>query len=653
MSEWNSQLAFLIQHFNAMEGWINGELIYAMFQRIGVMFIIAFLFSKSKAFELLIKNSMRSIDWLKLYVIFTAISMTGSILGDLVILKDETNDWQQVSICHIQPAIFPKETTLDCPEGKVATIQVESRAIGAVLAGFLGGPLLGFLVGASAGAFRLLMEGDAAVAGAIGTTLAGLLAGLFYWVILKMHPEQRFNWKWVFIITCLGELVMKGIVIYTNAPLAKGIALIKITMLPNTIGNGLGAALFVSILSDSDRVGRVSSEKAFRMADRFARFFKRKMPTKLTARYIAKTLQRETGAAAVAMTSNCDLLAFVGMASNHHRIGDEIAIELINEVIETKTTKYLDGYDDHFHCKSDSCCPLHSALIIPIIVTGKVEGCILLFEPKHVFFPKISRELGVSLARLLSTHILTSRYHDQLVETKMKQLQTDQKAKLIQANTELKYQLIKLKQTDTELKYLYSKVDPHFFANSLNTISEITRSDVKDARMLIGLLAELMRERVTPADHVNTLKYEAEFLEKYLIIEKRRFGDRLETVIDIDESIETALVPQFILQLIVENAIKHGISTIIAPGVGRVEVHAYPVEHELMHISIKDNAGAFYDNENKPSKGAGMKMVNELIQSQFNSNSYGIEVECQEDEYTLIKMVLPIVFNHKQQKGAL
>jgi hypothetical protein len=112
MSEWNSQLELLIQHFNAMEGWINGALIYAMFQRITVMFLIAFLFSKSKAFELLIKNSMRRRDWLALYVIFTVISMTGSILGDLVILQAENESWQQVKIIHIQPAIFPEEVAI-------------------------------------------------------------------------------------------------------------------------------------------------------------------------------------------------------------------------------------------------------------------------------------------------------------------------------------------------------------------------------------------------------------------------------------------------------------------------------------------------------------------------------------------------------------
>jgi two-component system LytT family sensor kinase len=614
MTEWTAQLESIIQHFNATEGWVNGELIYAMFQRVSVMFFIAFLFSKSKAFELLIKNSMRKRDWFALYAIFAVISIIGSVLGDLVTIQAENNTWTQVKIIDVEPAVFAEELP---PSELQANIQVESRAIGAVLAGFLGGPLLGLTVGASSGFYRYLMGGDAAIGGAFGTALAGLIAGFVYLIVLKTHPEQRFNWKLVFITTCLGEIVMKVLVIISNAPLAKGIALIQITTVPNILGNGIGAALFITILSDYDRIGKTFSIHAIKMAERFARVFKRKLPIELTAKFIAKTLQGETGAAAVAMTKNHELLAFVGIASDHHLLGDEIATELIHKAIETKKTIYLDGYEDYFHCKSDDNCPLHSALIIPVIVKGKAEGTILLFDPKHTFFPKISRELGTSLAKLLSEQILASRYHDQLI--------------------------------DTRLKHLHAKVDSHFLSNSSNMIISIIRKDKDEAIDLLKQLAYLMRERLNPENESHTLTHEIELLNSYICIEKARFKDRLLFTIDVDKVVGDVLIPGFILQLLVENAIKHGTSQLLPPAMGQINVRAYcSRDSALVNIEVSDNAGLYSEEEKNDAqkKGSyGIKMIDELIRTQFNSNQYGLKFECEVDKYTKAILTLPRYFD--------
>ncbi len=615
MTEWIAQFESIIQNFNETEGWINGQLIYAMFQRVTVMFFIAFLFSKSKAFELLIKNSMRKRDWLALYAIFAIISIIGSMLGDFVTIQSKNSHWTQVKIINIEPAIFAEQL----PKSDLhANIQVESRAIGAVLAGFLGGPLLGFSVGASSGFYRYLMGGDAAIGGALGTTLAGLIAGLVYLVVLKTHPEKRFNWKLVFVTTCLGEIVMKGLVILSNAPLAKGVALIQITALPNILGNGIGAALFITILSDYDRIGNTFSINAISMAERFARFFKRKMPEELTANYIAKTLQRETGAAAVAMTKNQQLLAFVGIASDHHLIGDEIATGLIHKSIETKTTIYLDGYEDYFHCKSDDCCPLHSALIIPVIVKGIAEGTILLFEPKHTFFPKISRELGVSLAKLLSEQILASRYHDQLIET--------------------------------QLKHLYLKVISHFLSNSITNIIGIIRTDKDKGIDLLKHLAHLTRELLAPENESNTLAHEIELLNRYIYIAKTGFKEgHFEFSIEIDKSFSDVLIPCFILQLLVENAIKHGTSRLLPPEKGKIKVRAYSdTNPSLVNIEVFDNAGLYSEEEKnnaQKNKSYGIKMIEELIRSQFNSNQYGLSFTCEPDKYTKAILTLPRHFD--------
>ena len=203
MIDWIQTLVPLIKD------WINGEIIFSMCQRLSIIFVIAFLFSKSQAFELLVKNSMRKRDWLVLYAVFFFISTTGSLIADLITIQTFDGSWLDSVIEKRELALFAN----DAVENKhSATIQVDSRAIGSVLAGLLGGPLLGGAVGLSAGLIRYLMGGDAAVAGAMGTFSAGFLAGLVYMVVLHIRPSMRFNWKIAFFTACFLELLMKGMV---------------------------------------------------------------------------------------------------------------------------------------------------------------------------------------------------------------------------------------------------------------------------------------------------------------------------------------------------------------------------------------------------------------------------------------------------------
>lgn len=619
MSEWTALLEFLIQKFSEMEGWINGQLIYSTLQRVAIICLIAFLFSKSRAFELLIKNSMRKRDWLALYAIFAAISILGSLLGDLVTIHARTADWVQTHIASIEPAVFANATS-ESP--LYANIQVESRTIGAILAGFLGGPLLGTFVGITAGAYRYYMGGDAAIGGSLGTALTGLIAGLVYLIVLKTQPEQRFNWKLVFVTACLAETVMKGLVLLSNWPLAKGIAMIQITTVPNIFGNAVGAALFITLLSDYDRVSTRFSTNALNMAERFARVFKRKLPLVQTAGLIARALQRETGAAAVAITQQDPLsqentlLAFTGIGDDHHHAGDKIATGLTRKALRTKTTLYLDGYHDHFRCKLAKKCPLHSALIIPVIVRGEAKGAILLFEPKHRFFPKISRELGKSLARLLSEQILAARYQDQLAHA--------------------------------ELKRWQARVDPHFLSNALNTIASVTRCEQDEAIDLLRLLASLMRERLDPENETNTLHHEIALLNDYIRIEQARFHERLKFSIEIDPALHDVLIPGFVLQLLVENAIKHGTSKLLEPAIGEVQVRAYCSEtSDQVQIDVIDNVGLYCEKSAEAARkrgSYGLEMVEELIKTQFNSNQYGLSIDCKTDVYTKVTITLPRYF---------
>jgi sensor histidine kinase YesM len=115
-------------------------------------------------------------------------------------------------------------------------------------------------------------------------------------------------------------------------------------------------------------------------------------------------------------------------------------------------------------------------------------------------------------------------------------------------------------KTKAELEALHSKINPHFLYNALNSIADLSITDGKKARKMTIALADLFRFSLNYSNNnYSTVKDEVEMAEVYLQIEKIRFEDKLNYSIDVDEELNYYLVPRFILQPIVENAVKHGL----------------------------------------------------------------------------------------------
>jgi two-component system, LytTR family, sensor kinase len=138
-----------------------------------------------------------------------------------------------------------------------------------------------------------------------------------------------------------------------------------------------------------------------------------------------------------------------------------------------------------------------------------------------------------------------------------------------------------------QLQSLKTQLHPHFLFNSLNGISELIYEDPERADRMIIHLSELLRMSLEAGstDEV-PLRQELDFLERYLEIQKTRFGDRLTMRLDIDPGVGDALVPNLILQPLVENAIRHGIGQRSAPG--RIEIHAR-LQDQMLCLQVCDN----------------------------------------------------------------
>ena len=151
----------------------------------------------------------------------------------------------------------------------------------------------------------------------------------------------------------------------------------------------------------------------------------------------------------------------------------------------------------------------------------------------------------------------------------------------------LKAAQLEARLMETRLRTLEAELHPHFLFNTLHAISTLLHSKPETADRMISRLSDLLRLTFdrTGAPRI-PLQEEIEFLQKYLEIEQIRFQDRLTVEYDIDPQALDAEVPRLILQPLVENAIKHGVSP--KPGQGLIRVSAHRRDERLV-LEVGDN----------------------------------------------------------------
>jgi sensor histidine kinase YesM len=148
---------------------------------------------------------------------------------------------------------------------------------------------------------------------------------------------------------------------------------------------------------------------------------------------------------------------------------------------------------------------------------------------------------------------------------------------------------LKTQLARAELGLLKMQLQPHFLFNTLNAISEQVHADPEAAERMITHLSELLRHTIHSGEAQEiSLGEELALLERYLVIQQARFAGRLEVTLDVDAGAMEALVPNLVLQPLVENAIRHGIAP-RASG-GRVDVIARrDLEKSHLLLEVRDD----------------------------------------------------------------
>jgi two-component system LytT family sensor kinase len=159
---------------------------------------------------------------------------------------------------------------------------------------------------------------------------------------------------------------------------------------------------------------------------------------------------------------------------------------------------------------------------------------------------------------------------------------------------------------------LASQINPHFLFNTLTSISSLIRSQPETARMVVHRLSALLRRRLRDPNHFVTLREELEAVGEYLDIEQIRFGPQLRVRKDIDERALDVLVPSMILQPLVENCIKHGLSRKV--GGGTITIHVARAEGAA-RVEIRDDGLGMSDERRETAftDGIGLSNVSERL----------------------------------------
>jgi two-component system sensor histidine kinase AlgZ len=166
---------------------------------------------------------------------------------------------------------------------------------------------------------------------------------------------------------------------------------------------------------------------------------------------------------------------------------------------------------------------------------------------------------------------------------------------------------------DAELKALRAQINPHFLFNSLNSISGLTSIDAARAREMCILLADFLRMTLGLGEKaVVSLREELELLQRFLAIERVRFGERLHVDFRIEAQAQSCLLPPLLLQPLVENAIVHGIAGLPAGGTVRLVAECSSGQ---LHISIENSVDP--DAPISRKGGRGLANVRQRLEARY------------------------------------
>ncbi|WNV78697.1 sensor histidine kinase [Bacillus atrophaeus] len=543
------------------------HLMIMMLERVGIIVILGFILAHTKLFRQALQQPASYKGKAVLITIFSLFSIisnyTGIEIQKNIILN---NDW-----------VFEID-----PSSSIAN----TRIMGVEIGGLLGGPIVGAGVGLLAGLHRLSLGGSTAFSCAVSSILAGILAG---WIGSYFRKRYRIPTPRAAALVGIGMEALQMLIILLMAkPFADAWALVSMIGIPMILINGSGSFIFLSIIQSiirkEEQARALETHRVLMIADQTLPYFRQGL-NENSCKSVAAIIHKLTGTDAVSLTDNKKILAHVGAGTDHHIPSKSLITGLSKKVIKTGYIMKATSQEE-IEC-THAQCPLHAAIVLPLTSNGKTIGTLKMYFKSPAGLSQVEEELAEGLAMLFSTQL-------ELGEA------------------ELQSKLLK----DAEIKALQAQVNPHFLFNSINTISALCRTDVEKTRKLLLQLSVYFRSNLQGARQLLIpLSKELNHLHAYLSLEQARFPGKYEIEIDIEDSLDQIEIPPFVLQVLVENALRHAFPK--KQDRYKVEVQVLSAESSV-YMKVKDNGRGIAEeivtqlgNKPLPSKeGTGTALYN-------------------------------------------
>ena len=529
---------------------MNIQFISHLISNIGCSAIIAFFFIKIDKANIIIKSKAKSKkDVIALSFFFSLLSISGTYIG-----------------LNFNGAIL------------------NTRNMGVVAGGLLGGPYVAAITGLIAGTHRAIVNlgRETAIPCAIATIIGGFLTAY-----VSRFAKNKDRMFFAFLLAFVVENLSMALILLIQKDKVLAQSIVKNFYIPMVFMNSVGAAILILLVEDiiqkSELIAGNQAKLALEIANKTLPYFRNTENLNEVCKIIANSL----GARATVITDTKEIIA--GFSTDKSAINrSNIRSNNTRKVLKTGEVMLVikddedEIIEDFFYISPH----IKSCIILPLKEKNDVSGTLKIFFDTAEKITEKNRYLMIGLSHLISTQMEISKVENLI--------------------SLLKY---------SELKALQSQINPHFLFNVLNTMTSLIRTNPEKAREVTIDLSNYLRYNLDNNLKSVELIKELNQIDTYIKIEKARFGNKLNIIYDVDESLYNFQIPSLIIQPLVENSIKHGI--LKKRDNGFVKIIVKRIDKDI-EVAIEDDGvgieQAVIDNlDKKIEENIGLKNVHQRL----------------------------------------
>lgn len=370
----------------------------------------------------------------------------------------------------------------------------------------------------------------------------------------------------------------------------------------------------IALILDPDRIRANQSMSVLNLASATLEAMQEGF-TSEAAQKVCEILLPSTSACAVAITDREVVLGYAG--AGREELGE------LGGHIRTAGTKRTvqDGKTRVLRSQLEVGLPvpmgaIQAAIIVPLKMGSSIQGTLKFYYPKP--------------SRISETQISVAEGFGQLLSTQIAALQLEEQKKLA---------------TSMELKALQSQINPHFLFNIINTMASLVRTDPNKARVMLREFAVFYRQTLENSSDLISLSREVEQTVRYLSLEQARFGeDRLAVEVDIGEEVRAMQVPAFMVQPLVENAVKHAM-----PAEGKLTISiSGTLDGDDVYLHVNDDGIGMKEDalknimapKSETGLGIAVKNINDRLRGYYGEKAY-MDIQSELGKGTSVTLFLP------------